>query len=117
MAEEKVDFKLKLKLENLGFYLDSLYSEIGKSVESFKLVLKETPNGSITTVSFYPSVSIIRTVEGEKVSYDVKELQPFFVNLIGVDETFKSLLLDILKYIVDSKPTSDGVLVKYSKEK
>lgn len=117
MAEEKVDFKLKLKLENLGFYLDSLYSEIGKSVESFKLVLKETPNGSITTVSFYPSVSIIRTVEDEKVSYEVKELTPFFVNLISVDETFKSLLLDVLKYIVDSKPTSDGILVKYSKEK
>ena len=117
MAEEKVDYKLKLKLENLGFYLDSLYSEIGKSVESFKLVLKETPNGSITTVSFYPSVSIIRKVENGKVSYDVKEFQPFFVNLIGVDETFKSLLLNILKYIVDSKPTSDGVFIKYSKEK
>lgn len=117
MAEEKVDFKLKLRLENLGFYLDSLYSEIGKSVESFKLVLKETPNGSITTISFYPSVSIIRKVVDGKVSYEVKELTPFFVNLIGVDETFKSLLLDVLKYIVDSKPTSDGVLVKYSKEK
>lgn len=117
MAEEKVDFKLKLRLENLGFYLDSLYSEIGKSVESFKLVLKETPNGSITTISFYPSVSIVRKVVDGKVSYSVEELQPFFVNFIGVDETFKSLLLDILKYIVDSKPTSDGVLVKYSKEK
>ena len=117
MAEEKVDFKLKLKLESLCFYLDSLYSEIGKSVESFKLVLKETPNGSITTISFYPSVSIVRKVVDGKVSYSVEELQPFFVNLVGVDETFKSLLLDILKYIVDSKPTSDGVLVKYSKEK
>lgn len=117
MAEEKVDYKLKLKLENLCFYLDSLYSEIGKSVESFKLVLKETPNGSITTISFYPSVSIVRRVVDGKVFYSVEELQPFFVNLIGVDETFKSLLLDILKYIVDSKPTSDGVLVKYSKEK
>jgi hypothetical protein len=117
MAEEKVDFKLKLRLENLGFYLDSLYSEIGKSVESFKLVLKETPNGSITTISFYPSVSIVRKVVDGKVSYSVEELQPFFVNLVGVDETFKSLLLDVLKYIVDSKPTSDGVLVKYSKEK
>lgn len=117
MAEENVDYKLKLKLENLGFYLDSLYSEIGKSVESFKLVLKETPNGSITTISFYPSVSIVRKVVDGKVSYSVEELQPFFVNLIGVDETFKSLLLDILKYIVDSKPTNDGILVKYSKEK
>lgn len=117
MAEEKVDFKLKLKLESLCFYLDSLYSEIGKSVESFKLVLKETPNGSITTISFYPSVSIVRKVVDGKVSYSVEELQPFFVNLVGVDETFKSLLLDVLKYIVDSKPTSDGVLVKYSKEK
>lgn len=117
MAEEKVDFELKLKLANLCFYLDSLYSEIGKSVESFKLVLKETPNGSITTISFYPSVSIVRKVVDGKVSYSVEELQPFFVNLVGVDETFKSLLLDVLKYIVDSKPTSDGVLVKYSKEK
>ena len=117
MTEEKVDFKLKLRLENLGFYLDSLYSEIGKSVESFKLVLKETPNGSITTISFYPSVSIVRKVVDGKVSYSVEELQPFFVNLVGVDGTFKSLLLDVLKYIVDSKPTSDGVLVKYSKEK
>ena len=114
---EKEDFKLKLKLENLCFYLNSLYSEIGKSVESYTLSIRELEHGSFTILSLSPNIEIMRRVENEVVCYGVKEQQPFLTNRISKDETFKSLLLDILKYIIDAKPGASRAVVRYSKEK
>lgn len=114
---EKEDFRLKLKLDNLGFYLDSLYSEIGKSVESYTLAIRELEHGSYTILSLSPNIEIMRRVENEVVGYAVREPQPFLENRIEVDDTFKSLLLDILKYIIDNKTGASSAIVKYSKEK
>lgn len=114
---EKEDFKLKLKLDNLGFYLDSLYSEIGKSVESYTLAIRELKHGSFTILSLSPNIEIMRRVENEVVVYAVREPRPFLENRIEVDDTFKSLLLDILKYIIDAKPGASNAVVRYSKEK
>lgn len=114
MTEE--DFRLKLKLDNLGFYLDSLYSEIGKSVESYTLAIRELEHGSYTILSLSPNIEIMRRVENEVVGYAVREPQPFLENRIEVDETFKSLLLDILKYIIDNNPGASSAIVKYSKK-
>ena len=116
MTEKEV-FKLKLKLDNLGFYLDSLYSEIGKSVESYTLAIRELEHGSYTILSLSPNIEIMRRVENEVVVYAVREPRPFLENRIEVDDTFKSLLLDILKYIIDNKPGASSAIVKYSKEK
>lgn len=114
---EKEDFKLKLKLENLCFYLNSLYSEIGKSVESYTLSIRELEHGSFTILSLSPNIEIMRRVENEVVVYAVREPQPFLENRIEVDDTFKSLLLDLLKYIIDAKPGASHAVVRYSKEK
>lgn len=54
----KEDFRLKLKLDNLGFYLDSLYSEIGKSVESYTLAIRELEHGSYTILSLSPTLKL-----------------------------------------------------------
>lgn len=106
----------------LCLYLDGLVSEIGRSVESFKLSVRETDTGSITTIetsvmdkkrSKYRS-TITRETSKEGVSYTVKEKMPFLVNIVPSDSTLELCVKHLILKCINNYPPSSGFDVVYS---
>lgn len=107
---------------SLCLYLDGLVSEIDRSVASFKLSVRETPDGSITTIetsvmdkqrSKYRSV-ITRTSSLQGVSYTVKEKMPFLVNIVPSDSTLELWIKSLILECISNYPPSSGFDVVYS---